>query len=50
MAQYFPIWHVVKKDGSFVTIGERKKQKPLHQSHSIEAIATKPVQNEIVFS
>ena len=50
MARHFPIWHVVKKDGSFVIIGERKEQKPLHQGHSIEAIATKPVQSDIVFS
>ena len=48
--RYFLIQHVVKKDGSFVIIGERKKEKPLHQSHCIEAIATKPVQSDIVFS
>ena len=50
MGRYFPIQHVVKKDGSFVIIGERKKQKPLYQSHCIEGIATKPVQSDIVFS
>ena len=50
MRRYFPIKHVVKKDGGFIIKGERKKQKPLHQNHCIEAIATKSVQSDVVFS
>ena len=49
VGRYFPVSHVFKKDGSFVIMGENKKQKPLHRSHCIEPIATKPVQSGIVF-